>query len=49
MARKKLEKGPMKGKQRGFAVKVKGYSYRKGGKKITVKAYKRGKPGGKKG
>ena len=49
MAKRKLPRGPMKGRQRGSAVKVKGYSYRKNGKKITVKAYKRGKPGGKKG
>ena len=47
---KKLPKGKMKGKQRGSAVKVKGYDYRtKAGKKVHVKGYSRGKPGGKKG
>ena len=40
-----LPKGKMKGKQRGSAVKVK--AHKNDGAK--VKAYKRGKPGGKKG
>lgn len=44
-----LKKGKMKGKQRGSAVKVKGFSYKRGNKTIKVKGYKRGKPGGKKG
>lgn len=39
----------MKGKQRGSAVRVKGYSYIRKGKRITVKGYRRGKPGGKAG
>jgi len=39
----------MKGKQRGHAVRIKGFSYKKGKKTIHVKGYKRGKPGGKKG
>jgi len=46
---KKLKKGPMKGKQKGSAVKVKAFSYIRKGKRIRVKAYKRGRPGGKKG
>jgi len=46
---KRLPKGPMKGKQRGSAVQVKGYSYSRKGKKITVKGYRRGKAGGKRG
>lgn len=47
---KRLPKGKAGGKQRGSAVKVKGYSYRtKGGKRVTIKGYRRGKPGGKKG
>lgn len=46
---KKLPKGKMKGKQRGSAVGVKGYSYTRKGKRITVKGYRRGKPGGKRG
>jgi len=45
----RLKKGPMKGKQRGSAVKVKGYSFKRKGKTIRVKGYSRGKPGGKKG
>jgi len=49
MAKKRLPKGPMKGKQRGSAVKVKGFSYYRGSKKITVKGYRRGKAGGKRG
>ena len=44
-----LRKGKMKGKQRGSAVGVKGYSYRKGSKTVRVKGYRRGKPGGKRG
>jgi len=44
-----LPKGKMKGKQRGSAVKVKGYTYTKNGHRVTVKGYKRGKPGGKRG
>ena len=39
----------MKGKQRGHAVRVKGFSYKKRGKTIRVKGYRRGKAGGKKG
>ena len=47
---KRLPKGKMKGKQRGSAVRIKGYSYRtKKGKRVTVKGYRRGKPGGKRG
>lgn len=47
---KRLPKGPMKGKQRGSAVRVKGYTYRtKKGKRVTVKGYRRGKAGGKRG
>lgn len=45
MAKRKLPKGKMKGKQRGSAVSVKAY-IRKGKR---IKAYKRGKPGGKRG
>jgi len=45
----RLPKGKMKGKQRGSAVKVKGYSYVRNGKRITVKGYRKGKPGGKRG
>lgn len=45
----KLPKGKRKGKQRGSAVKVKGYSYTRKGKRITVEGYRRGKPGGKRG
>ena len=41
----RLPRGKMKGKQKGSAVKVK--SFIRGGKR--VKAYKRGKPGGKRG
>jgi len=44
-----LPRGKMKGKQKGSAVKVKGYSYRKGGKTIKVKGYRRGRAGGKRG
>jgi len=46
---KKLPRGKMKGKQRGSAVKVKGFSYMRKGKRVKVKAYKRGRPGGKRG
>jgi len=45
----KLKKGKMKGKQKGSAVGVKGFSYMRKGKRVTVKGYRRGKPGGKKG
>lgn len=45
MAKRKLPRGKMKGKQRGSAVRVKGYM-RKGKR---VKGYRRGKPGGKRG
>ena len=45
MAKRKLPKGKMKGKQRGRAVKVSSYT-RKGKR---VKGYRRGKPGGKRG
>jgi len=38
-----------KGKQRGHAVQVKAYSYTRGGKKVHVKGYRKGKAGGKKG
>ena len=44
-----LKKGKMKGKQKGSAVSVKGYSYIRKGKRVTVKGYRKGKPGGKKG
>ena len=44
-----LPKGKMKGKQKGSAVSVKGYSYMRKGKRITVKGYRKGKPGGKAG
>jgi len=40
---------PKKGSQRGSAVHVKGYSYKRNGKRITVKGYRKGRPGGKKG
>lgn len=49
MAKKRLPKGKMKGKQKGSAVKVKGYSYTRKGKRITVKGYRRGRAGGKRG
>lgn len=50
VAKKKLKKGPMKGKQRGSAVKVKSHmTTTRAGKRIRIKAYKRGKPGGKRG
>lgn len=55
MAKRKLPKGPMKGRQRGSAVSVKGFTYfrkvkgQTARKKVTVKGYKRGKPGGKRG
>ncbi len=49
MARKKLPKGKMKGKQKGSAVKVKGFSYKRKGKTIKVPGYSRGKAGGKRG
>ena len=42
----KLKKGKMKGKQRGSAVSVKGFTRKDG---TRVKGYKRGKPGGKRG
>ena len=45
----RLPRGKMKGKQRGSAVSVKGYSYSRNGKRVTVKGYRRGKAGGKKG
>lgn len=44
-----LPRGKMKGKQRGSAVRVKGFSYKRKGKTIEVRGYKRGKPGGKLG
>ncbi len=44
-----LPKGKMGGRQKGSAVKVKGYSYSRKGKRITVKGYRRGKAGGKRG
>lgn len=47
--KKRTTRGKAKGKQRGHAVKIKGFSYKKKGKTIHVKGYKRGKPGGKKG
>ncbi len=47
---KKLPKGKMKGKQRGSAVLVKAHmTTTRAGKRVRVKAYRRGKPGGKKG
>lgn len=55
VAKTKLKKGKMEGKQRGSAVSVKGFTYfrkvkgQKARKKVTVKAYKRGRPGGKRG
>jgi len=49
MARRRLPKGKMKGKQRGSAVRVKGFSYMRKGKRVTVKGYRRGKAGGKRG
>lgn len=45
----RLPRGKVKGKQRGSAVRVEGYSYTRRGKRITVKGYRRGNPGGKKG
>ena len=47
--RKKVTRGKMKGKQRGHAVKVKGFTRTVKGKKVRVKGYRRGKPGGKRG
>lgn len=46
-----LKKGKMKGKQKGSAVKVKKYTRNPAGpkKRSTVKAHRRGKPGGKRG
>ena len=44
-----LPKGKMKGKQKGSAVRVKGYSYIRKGKRVAVKGYRKGKPGGKEG
>jgi len=44
-----LRRGKMKGKQRGSAVSVKGFSYMRKGKRVTVRGYRRGKPGGKRG
>lgn len=49
MAKTRLPKGKLKGKQRGSAVSVKGYTYTKNGKRITVKGYRKGRPGGKEG
>jgi len=49
MAGKRLPRGKQTGKQRGSAVRIKGYSYTRKGKRITVKGYRRGKAGGKKG
>lgn len=49
MAKRKLPKGKMKGKQKGSAVKVKGFSYKRGKKTIKVKGYSRGRAGGKRG
>lgn len=51
MAKKKLPRGKMKGKQRGSAVRVKAYFRKVKGRKtrVKVKAYRRGKPGGKRG
>lgn len=46
----RLPKGKMKGKQRGSAVSVSGYTVKSGPRKGTkVKGYKRGMPGGKLG
>jgi len=45
----KGKKKTMHGKQRGHAVKVKGFTKTVHGHKVHVKGYKRGKPGGKKG
>ena len=44
-----LPKGKVKGKQRGSAVRVKRYTYKRKGKTVRVKGYLRGKPGGKRG
>ena len=44
-----LPKGKKGGKQRGSAVGVKGYSYMRKGKRITVKGYRRGRPSRKLG
>lgn len=49
MPKKRLPKGKRKGKQKGSAVRVKGYSYMRKGKRVTVKGYRRGKAGGKRG
>ena len=49
VAKKKLPKGKTKRKQRGSAVSVRGYSYKRKGKTVRVKGYRRGKPGGKRG
>jgi len=51
VAKRKLPRGKMKGKQRGSAVKVKSYYRKVKGRKtrIKVKAYRRGRPGGKRG
>ncbi len=50
MPKKKLPKGKMKGKQRGSAVTVKSHmTTTRAGKRIRIAAYKRGKPGGKRG
>jgi len=44
-----LPRGKMKGRQRGSAVSVKGFTYKRKGKTIRVKGYRRGRPGGKRG
>ena len=46
MARKKVPGGKAKGKQKGRAVRVKGYTRKDG---TRVKGYRRGKAGGKEG
>jgi len=49
LAKRRLPKGKMKGKQRGRAVRVAGYSYIRKGKRINVGGYRRGRAGGKLG
>ena len=44
-----LPRGKLKSKQKGSAVRVKGYSYMRKGKRVTVGGYRKGKPGGKLG
>lgn len=46
-----LKRGPMKGKQKGSAVRVKGYYRKVKGRKTKkyIKGYRRGKAGGKRG